>query len=518
MKHCPTCRQTYTDETLKFCRVDGALLISDSLPTKILQNRLPGSSPSTLEMQPQPRPRSARRAVDSLAILPFDNDGFDSSMEYFSDGITESIINTLAQLPKLRVVPRSTVFRYKGSKVNPQEVGRELGARLVLTGRVHQTEDYLLISAELMDVENDSQLWGERYNRPPSDIFAVQEEIAAEISEKLRLKLSGAQKKQLTKRHTANAEAYRSYLKGRFYWNKRTGEGIRKAIEYFTEAIEEDANYALAYVGLADSYILSGIFGEQSPGQSMPKARLAASKAVEIDSTLAEAHTSLGYVKAFYDWDWMGAEKEFSRATKLNSAYPIALHFYSFYLAAMGRLDEALAAERQAQELDPVSLIVSTNIGRYLYYARLFDQAIEQSLTTLQMDPDFPPARITLSLALEQKGLHEEAIAHCQRAVANSGGDLALESLGHACASAGKRTEALALVRELTEKAKQRYVSPYHMAVIYLGLGEKDEAFAWLENAFQDRTLWLVFVKVDPRFDAIRSDPRFEDLVRHVGL
>jgi TolB-like protein/Tfp pilus assembly protein PilF len=518
MKHCPTCGQTYTDETLKFCRVDGALLISDSLPTRILENRLPGATPSTVEMLPQPRPRASRRAVDSLAILPFDNDSVDSNMEYFSDGITETIINTLSQLPKLRVVSRSTVFRYKGSKVDPQEAGRELGARLVLTGRIHQAEGHLLISAELMDVENDSQLWGERYNRPPADIFAVQEEIAAEISEKLRVKLSRAQKNQLTKRHTANAEAYRSYLKGRFYWNKRTREGIRKAIEYFTQALEEDANYALAYVGLADSYIVAGIFGDQSPGESMPRARLAASKAVEIDSTLAEAHTSLGYVKAFYDWDWTGAEKEFARAIKLNSAYPIALHFYSFYLAAMGRLEEALVAERHAQELDPVSLIVSTNIGRYLYYARLFDQAIEQSLTTLAMDPDFPPARCTLSLAHEQKGQHEEAIAQCQRALTNSGGDMALENLGHAYASAGKRTEAMALIRELMEKAKRRYVSPYHVALIYLGLGEKDEAFAWLENAFQDRTLWLVFIKVDPRFDPFRSDPRFEDLVRRIGL
>ena len=321
------------------------------------------------------RPRS-RKAIDSLAILPFINASRDADADYLSDGITESIISNLSQLPRLRVMARSTVFRYKDREVDPQEIGRDLNVRAVLTGRVLQRSDRLVIKTELVDTSDGAQLWGEQYNRPLADIFSMEEEIAREISEKLRLKLSGEQKKRLTKRHTENTRAYHLYLKGRYYWNKRTEDGIKKGIEHFHEAITADPNYALAYAGLADCYVLLAGYSSHLPEEVFPVAKAAALKALKLDEALAEAHTSLAAVRAWYDWDWAGAELRYKRAIEINPGYATAYVWYALNLATVGRLDEALLTVKRAEELDPLSLIISLNVARILYFARRYDEAI----------------------------------------------------------------------------------------------------------------------------------------------
>ncbi len=466
------------------------------------------------------RRRRSRKAIDSLAILPLINVSADKSMEYFSDGITESIINNLSQLPRLRVMARSTVFRYRGEEVDPQEVGRELGVRAVMTGRVLHLDDNLIIKAELVDANDGAHLWGEQYNRKMVDVFSVQQEISREISEKLRFKLTGEEQKRLTRRSTENPQAYQFYLKGRYCWNKRTPEGFRKAIEHFEEAIEIDPVYAAAYAGLADSYNMLGTYSALAPREAFPKAKAAATRALEIDDTLAEAHTSLAYVENSYDWDWMGAEFEFKRAIELNPSYATAHYWYAItHLAALGRLNEAKAELTQAKELDPLSLIIGTNLGWLSYFARQYDRAIEQYEKTIELDANFGVAYYKLGQAYERKGLAEEAITQYRKALylsINSPG--IMSALGHACAQAGKPEEARHVLDELKEMSKERYVSPYFIAEVYRGLGELDKTFEWLEKAFADRSDWLVWIGVEPAFDDLRSDPRFINLLHRIGL
>ena len=357
------------------------------------------------------------KTIDSLAILPLANGSGAPQMEYLSDGITESLINSLSQLPNLKVLARTTVFSYKNRAVDPIKVGRELGVRAVLTGRVVEREGSLIIQADLLDVKDGSQLWGEQYHRKFSDVLAVQEEIAKQISERLRLKLTGEEQKRLTRHHTENAEAYQLYLKGRYYWNKRTAESLNKGVEYFQQAIDKDPNYALAYAGLTDSYSLLGSStGGLSPKETFSKAKAAAVKALEIDDTLAEAHAALALVHLRYDWDWSATEREIKRAIALNPNYATTYHWYADYLVVMGRLDEAIAQIKRAQELDPLSLIINTVVGLRLYHARQYDQAIEQCQKTLEMDPNFAQAHFALGEAYEQKAKYEEAIAALQKA------------------------------------------------------------------------------------------------------
>jgi len=350
----------------------------------------------TGEGRTKTRVASRRRGgvIKSVAILPLVNDGGDPNMEYLSDGITESTINSLSQLPRLKVMARSTVFRYKGRDAQPQEVGNALGVRAVLTGRVRHVGDRLIIGVELVDVADGSQLWGEQYNRQLADIFAVQEEIAQEIAENLRLKLSSREQKRLAKRYTEKTEAYQLYLKGRYYWNKWTAEGTKRGIEYFHQAIAVDPSYALAYAGFADCYSsLTGTLG-LTPGEAFQRARGAAMKALALDDTLAEAHTSLAFIKLLYDWDWSGSEESFKRAIELDRNYPNAHHWYSHYLMAMGRIEESLAESRRALELDPLVLILNVHLGWHYLYARQYDQAIEQLRKTLEMDPYFRQAHL----------------------------------------------------------------------------------------------------------------------------
>jgi TolB-like protein/DNA-binding winged helix-turn-helix (wHTH) protein/Tfp pilus assembly protein PilF len=460
------------------------------------------------------------KTIDSLAILPLANGSGAPQMEYLSDGITESLINTLSQLPNLKVLARATVFSYKNRAVDPIKVGRELGVRAVFIGRVVEREGSLIIQADLLDVTDGSQLWGEQYHRKFSDVLAVQEEIAKQISEGLRLKLTGEEQKRLTRHHTENAEAYQLYLKGRYYWNKRTAESLNKGVEYFQQAIDKDPNYALAYAGLTDSYSLLGSStGGLSPKETFSKAKAAAAKALAIDDTLSEAHAALALVHLRYDWDWSATEREIKRAIALNPNYATTYHWYADYLVVMGRLDEAIAQIKRAQELDPLSLIINTVLGLRLYHARQYDQAIEQCQKTLEMDPNFAQAHFALGEAYEQKAKYEEAIAELQKATTLSpSSPFLFSALGHAYAMSGQAGEAMKILEKLQRLSRQRYVSPHEMAMIYTGLGEKDQAFAWLEKAYADRSWRLPFLNVEPRFDGLRPDPRFADLVRRVGL
>ncbi|HVF89937.1 MAG TPA: protein kinase [Blastocatellia bacterium] len=493
-------------------------------PANYLTQPMPatGPAPRATEAAGGARPvrkARARKAIDSLAILPFVNVSKDPETEYLSDGITESIIGNLSRLPRLRVMARSTVFRYKDREVDPQEVGRDLSVRAVMNGRVLQRGDTLVIRTELVDALDGAQIWGEQYNRKIADIFSVEEEISREISDKLRLKLSGQQKRQLTKRHTRDTEAYRLYLKGRHAWNRRTEEGLRRSIELFQQAIDHDPNYALAYAGLADSFNILASYSALRPDEAFPKAKAAATRALELDDKLSEAHTSLAFVRLGYDWERLEAERGFRRAIKLNPGYATAHLWYALTLATLGRLDEALEEIDRALYLDPLSLPIHTNVGWLNHLSRRYDRAIEEYLKALDLDPNFALARRRLGQTYEQKHMYDEAMAEFRKALSIYADDTeTLAALGHLYAVSGREARAREVIDELNELAKQRYIPSYFIARILIGLEKNDEAFEWLEKAYDERYGFLSYLNVEPIFDKVREDPRFIDLVRRVGL
>ncbi len=462
---------------------------------------------------------TAQGPIESLAVLPFVNVTADPNTEYLSDGITENLINSFSQFPGLRVVPRTLAFAYKGRQIDPRNAGRELNVRAVLMGRVMQRGDSLNIQAELVDVREVSQLWGRQYNRRLSDILSVQEDIAGEVSQKLRLKPTVEHQQRLARRSTENTEAYQAYLKGRYYWNRRTEQTLKRAIEYFQQAIDIDPGYARAHAGLADCYAVYSEYEVESPRESGPKAGAAAAKALEIDDTLAEPHTSLAFSKVQYEWDWAGAEREFRRSIELDPNYATAHQWYSIYLTAIGRTAQALASVRRAQELDPLSLAITSQVGQALHLARRYDEAIEQIRKALEMDPNFARGHLFLGMPYEQKLMYQEALAEHEKALELSGGSpLALGALGHAYAVSGQRGKALKTLADLRELSRHRYVAPFDSAVVYAGLADKERTFEWLEKAFDDRSSRMKFLNVDPRFDPLRSDPRFASLLRRMGL
>ena len=465
------------------------------------------------------RPRRVSKVIDSIAVLPFENSGGDPEHEYLSDGITGSLINILATIPKLRVMAQSTVFRYKGGKIDPQAIGRELNVRAVLTGRVMQSGGSLRIGTELVDVATGTQLWGARYDRKPGDIFAVQDEISDEISQKLRLQLTRAEKKRLTKHHTENAEAYRLYLKGRHHWNQWTEEGFYKAIEYFLQAVDKDPGYALAYTGLADSYVLLGWNSYLPPKEAFPKGKAAALAALQFDPHLAEAHTPLAAVLWLHDWQWEEAETEFKRALELCPNYPTANHWYAEYVMTMGRHGEAMVRMKKTQDLDPLWLIVNVAVGWAFYNARRYDQAIEQLRRTMELDPNYPVTYWILGLVLRKTARYELAIAEGEKGVKlSSGSPLMRAALAHTLGTAGRTTEALHILDDLIKLAKERYVAPYFLAGIHIGLGENDRAIEYLEKSWEEHSHWLIYLPMDPSMDSLREDPRFQNLLRRVGL
>jgi non-specific serine/threonine protein kinase len=466
-----------------------------------------------------PRPPRSRKAFDSIAVLPFENASGDPDTEYLSDGITENIIDSLSHLPKLRVMARSTVFRYKGQSLDPQKVGNELNVRAVLTGRVVQRGDSLTIGTELVDVANGWRLWGEHYSRKLADLLAVQEEIADEISERLRLSMTGDEKKRLRKMPTHDAQAYQDYLRGRFYWNKRTADGVKKGIEHFEEAIEKDPSYPLAYVGLADSYNTLGYYAYAPPRDAFPKAKAAALRALEIDESLTEARASLAYVKLYYDWDWSGAEKEFNRVVERNPAYTTGHLFYANLLIAMGRFKVGLAEMEKGQELDPLSLILNAGVGWCFYFARQYDKAIEQLRKTLEMDQHFVLAHAWLGGAYLQHGLLSEGITELRAASEISGGShIYVALLAHAYGVVGDKAAAQKILDQLKEQSVRSYVSSYSIAEVYLALGDRDQAFEWLEKAYEERARAMAMLSVEPKVDPLRSDHRFEDLLHRMNL
>lgn len=459
------------------------------------------------------------KSINSIAVLPFKNSSGDPDNEYLSDGITGCLINALATLPKLRVMAQSTVFRYKGQEINPQAVGRELGVRTVLTGTIAHRGGSLIIGTELVDVATGAQLWGALYHRKPGDVFIIQEEISNEISGKLRLHLTPAEKKRLARRHTESAEAYQLYLKGRYYWNKWTEEGFDKGIEYFQQAVEKDPSYALAYSGLADSYVLLGWNSYLPAKDAFPRAKAAAMKALRFDENLAEAHTSLAAPLWLHDWHWLEAQTEFNRSFQLGPSYATASHWYAEYLMTMGRHDEAIAKIKHSQELDPLSLIINVAVGWSLYMGRRYDEAIEQLRRTVELERSYPVTHWILGLAYRKTGRYEMAITEGENGVALSGGSTLMRAaLAHTYGTANKTKEALEILESLKELAKQKYVAPYFLAGIHIGIGENGRAFEYLERAYEEKSHWLIYLHMDPSMDTLRDDPHFQDLLRRVGL
>jgi TolB-like protein/Tfp pilus assembly protein PilF len=459
-------------------------------------------------------------SIHSIAVLPFTNTSNNPDAEYLSDGISESLINSLSQLPGVKVIAKSSSFRYKGKQVDPQEVARALGVEAVLTGSVAQRGDALAISIELVNARDNTHVWGEQYNRKLSDLLFVQQEISREVSEKLRLRLTGEEQQRVTRRYTENTEAYELYLKGRYFASKPTEADLKKGIEYYQQAIEKDPNYALAYVGLGRSYhALGGVLGFVSPTEVARQGKAAVMKALAIDDTLDGAHATLASFKLYYDWDLQGAETEYKRTIELNPNNAAARSGYGTYLQALGRFDEAVAERERSRQLDPVSAIATADVGYPLYYARRYDQALGYYRKGLELDPNLSWGHLWIGQALVQQGRYEEAIAEINKAIALSGGNVRdIATLGHAYAVSGRKSEALKVLDELQGRAKQKYVSPYFIALIYTGLGEKDQAFAWLQKAYEERHPYLILINVEPVFDSLRSDPRFTDLVRSIGL
>jgi serine/threonine-protein kinase len=466
-------------------------------------------------------PGGRGHAIDSVAVLPFANASADAGLEYLSDGITEGIIGSLSELPQLRVMARDTVFSYKGKQVDARSVARELKVRAVVTGRINERDKTLTVGAELVNAADGSELWGEQYTRQLSDVLVVQEEIARQISERLQLKLTGAQKQRLAKHATENNEAYQLYLKGRYCVNKYTEEGARQAIDYFRQAIDKDPAYAGAFGGLADAnYQLSNTYVK--PSEVMPRVRAAALMALEIDEGLAEAHATLGIVKEKYDWDWSGADREFKRAIELKPNSELAHYYYADHLVSAGRFHDAVTEYGRAQELSPLSpsivdvFIVSPLFGRQ--YERRYDLAIGRLRSLVAMDPRFYPAHAHLGITYELNGQYRKAITELQKARDLDNAPWIVGWLGHAHAMAGEKVEALRLAHDLEQLSGRQYVLPYAIALIYTGLGDREKAFHWLKRAYEYRDEELTHIAVDPPLDPLRSDPRFQDIVRRMGL
>jgi TolB-like protein len=456
--------------------------------------------------------------IPALAVLPFSNESGNPDIEYLSDGMTEMLISNLSQLPNLKVKARTSVFRYKGKEVSVQQIGRELKVKAILSGRVVQRGQDLLLSLWLVDTDTEENVWSKQYNRKMSDLITLQSEIAKDVADNLKIKLSGADEQQLNKQYTADVEAYQLDLKGRYFWNRRTEEGLRKGIEYFEQAISKDPGYSLAYVGLADTYNVLGFYGFLSPKEAYPKAKAAARQALALNEKLAEAHNSLAYAVLYYDWDFMTAEKEFTRAIELNPKYPIAHQWYGNLLTATGRWEEAIQEFKRAQELDPLSLVITAVPAWTYYYARQYDRGVEPCLKAIEMDENFALAHDWLGQVYERKGMYEKAIAAFKKGLTILSNDPETAALlAHAYAVSGNKREAQVILDDLLEHLSQRYVSPYHIATVYVGLGNKVRALKWLETAFNDRQNMLILLKHDPRMDNLRSDPRFGELLRRIA-
>jgi serine/threonine protein kinase/Tfp pilus assembly protein PilF len=462
---------------------------------------------------------SAKKLQPSIAVLPFTNLSADKEQEYFCDGMAEEIINALSQVEDLRVVARTSAFSFRGKEIDIREIGRKLNVETLLEGSVRKAGNRVRITAQLINVADGYHLWSERYDREMEDIFAIQEEISLSIVDKLKVKLLKEEKVKLGKRYTDDPEAYNLYLKGRYFWNRRYEGGLQKAVECFQKAIDKDPFYALAYAGIADCYNQFGLWSFLHPKEAYPRAKVACAKALEIDDTLAEAYASLGWIKTFYDWDWAEAEKAFKRALTLNPNYAAAHYFYGLYLAIMGNGVEAIAEVKKSVELDPLCLAHNAVLGLSLCWWRQYDEAIEQLHNTLEMDPNFALTYFFLGLTYAGKQRWKEAIVSLQKSVNLwQGGPIAVGYLGFAYGMSEQEDEALSMLDQLSRLSQQRYVSSLYKALIYGGLGKKDQAFEYLDKAYDERDSWMVSLKTASFMDILRSDPRYEALIKKMGL
>ncbi len=578
MKTCPACKRVEADDTLAFCRADGTALISDSGPVRteigtVKFGSAPVSSetetsilPPTVTDADMSRPTAPttvldrqqtigkthglsktkwrkatvlilvatviaaiaglayyyyahknNAAINSIAVLPFQNKSAAADTEYLSDGLAESLIYRLSQLPNLKVSPTSSVIRYKGKDTDVAKIASELGVDAIMSGRLVQRGDNLTISVELVDARSNKLLWGEQYDRKMSDLLATQREIAAAIMQKLQLKLEGNETKGIAKRYTNNNEAYQLYLKGRFHFAKRTKDDLEHSIEEFREAIKLDPNFALAYVGVAESYAVMPSFSYMSPREAMPPAKASVAKALELDPELPEAHTVLALIASVYDWNWAQAEREFKRGLELDPNLALTHYRYAWvYLSPMGRHEEAIAEMKRAMELEPLSLQQGANFAAVYMYARQFDLAVEQARKTYDLDPNFLGGQSWRCHTYNARGMYTESLLISEKSLQPNVSILA--AAGYAYAKTGRRQRAEEVINKWRENARTQYVMAYWIAITYVALGEKDAAFAELEKAYQEHDWYLPRLKTDPFMDPLRDDPRFKDLVRRIGL
>jgi len=484
-----------------------AELLVDLKQTRV-RTSLPGA-----DSRPEP-PREA-----SVAVLPFVDMSPEKDQEYFCDGIAEELINALTRAGGLHVAARTSAFQYKGQNLDIRKIGKMLNVDHILEGSVRKAGNRIRITAELVNVADGYHLWAESFDRNMEDVFAIQDEISQAISGSLKVRLAGDKRRPLIAKPTEILEAYNLYLKGRYFWNKRYQGGLQKGMEYFKQVIDLDPGYARAYAGLSDSYNILAFYNHLPPLEACPKAKAAALKALEIDPDLAEAHTSLGWAHNFYDRDWVSAEKEFQRSLELNPNYAITCHYYGLFLIAMKRFDEGILMMKKARDLDPLSLIISASLGGTLYFARRFDEAIPPLLQAIEIDPGFALAHAWIAGAYVEKGLLEKATAECRKAESVArGGTYAISWLGFSLGVSGQSAEAREIARRLIDLSEKQYVSSYHIALVYSGLGDGAATMHWLEKAFEEKDNWLVWLGVHPAFDSVRNLPEFGELLRRVGL
>ena len=573
MKRCPRCNRLESDDALAFCRADGTALINDlnsdantatfqsgGVSTEIQTSILPATSttpeisrptapttvlpetqtPGTTRNLSKPQRRGLVIAVlalacvgvaiagyvhfsrknsptiQSIAVMPFVNESGDADIEYLSDGMTDTLINSLSQIADLNVKARSLVFRYKGKEIDPKKIGTELNVQAILTGRVVQRGDQLTLNLELIDAQTENALWGNKYERKSNDLVSLQSQIARDVSSKLKSKLSNADAAKVEKTYTADAEAYQLYLKGKFHWNKRTGEALKQAATFYNQAIEKDPSYALAFAGLAETYVLFSSYDVAAATDSMPQAKAAALRALEIDDSLAEAHTALGFYLSNYEWDRAGGEREYRRAIERKPNYATAHHWLAADLSSLKRFDESLVELRRAEELDPLSRIIGTNLADTLVFARRYDEAIAQYKRVLVRDPTFSYAQRALGWAYGSKGMYPEAIVATRKSIEL--GNLGTGYLGLWLAKSGKRDEALKLLNELKQESAQNYVQSYNLALIYIGLGDRPEALNHLEKHMLSRGETANQYAIAPELDELRSEPRFKAMLKRMNL
>jgi len=578
MKRCPQCNRVETDDALAFCRVDGTALLSVSsrirseagtatfgsgtvareIDTGILPHRtdansnraaapttvLPPQPPATIGAPAKPKQRrtfivflplialvaaailvaaysyfsrKSDMVIQSIAVLPFENKNSDADTEYLSDGLAESLIFRLSQLPGLKVSPTTSVMRYKGKDTDLAKIASELDVEAVMSGRLIKRGDNLNITVELVDVRNNRSLWGEQYERKMSELLATQREIAAEITNKLKLKLSGEVEQKLVKKYTDNNEAYQLYLKGRYHFSRRGKQDLQKSIEFFQQAIKLDSNFALAYASIAELYATMPLYPYLSPKEAVPQAKAAAANALELDPELAEAHTIAGYIASGYDWNWAEAERDFKRAIELEPNLANAHYRYAWtYLAPLGRHEAAIAEMKRAMELEPLNLIQGAHFAAVYMYAQQFDAALEQARKTFDLDPTFVIGKSWLCFTLNAKGMYAESLAISEKTPQTD--SLLFPQASYAYAKTGRRQQAEEVIKKWREIEKSEYVLNYWIGVIYAALGEKDAAFAELEKAYQARDFFFHRLKVDPFMDPLRDDPRYKELLKRLNL